>query len=262
MGKNKLAQRQIKFAGVICLLFVILAYPRGVEARRAHQDNVNTPKYLAQKFPDEGEPRGRRRGGTSRREGCPELKTSLTALVPGDKYNNDSFFGATVAEYPTFWVYVPELPKNVRAAEFVLQDKEGKDIYRTSITLTGQGVMGVSLPSQPQYALKQNTNYHWFFRVFCGEPQNKSEYFFVDAWLQRLALNPKLQQQLNVAKSKQYSVFADHNLWYDAVTNLVELRRSNPDDRTLVQDWTNLLKSVGLVELAAAPLTESNISQK
>jgi len=270
MSRNELPQKHPKLAIIMPLLLLTLAsYPAQVQAQltrsplapssgRAHSNIVaNTPIHLAQNFPDEGDPKGRRRGGTSRREGCPVLKTPITALVPGEETNGTSFLASTVAEYPTVWVYVPELPTNLRSGEFVLQDEEGNDVLRTAIPLPGKaGAIAISLPPNRKYALKQNSKYHWFFRVYCGEPQNKPEYFFVDAWMQRVALTPDLQRQLGTAKSREYNAYAAHNVWYDAVTNLAELRRTNPGDRVLAQEWTNLFKVVGLEELAQAPIVQ------
>jgi hypothetical protein len=271
-------QKQMKLGGVIPLLVLTLAsYSPGVQAQLARSLNTpssgrslsnivaNTRIHLAQNFPDEGDPKGRRRGGTSRREGCPDLKTPITALVPGEETNGTSFLASTVAEYPTVWIYVPELPTNLRSGEFVLQDEEGNDVLRTAITLQGlPGVIAISLPPNPQYALKQNSKYHWFFRVYCGDPKNQPEYIFVDAWMQRVALTPDLQRQLATAKPREYNAYAAHNVWYDAVTNLAELRRANlgvseapPQEvRVLAQEWTNLLKTVGLEELAQAPIVQ------
>jgi hypothetical protein len=267
MSKNKLPQRHHKLACAIPLLVIgLVSDPIKVQANpvQSFRNRVtHTSNLLAQRFPDNGDPKGRRRGGTSRRDGCPELKTPITALVPGEENNNKSFFASTVAEYPTFWVYVPELPTNSRFGEFVLQDEQGNDVYRTSLTLSGKaGIIGISLPSSSQYALKQNLKYHWFFRVYCGNPQNKPEYLFVDAWLQRVALTPDLQQQLKTAQSREYTVYAANNLWYDAITNLANLRSTNPSERVLAEDWTNLFKAVGLEELAQAPIVQRYNPQK
>ncbi|MBW4593429.1 MAG: DUF928 domain-containing protein [Brasilonema angustatum HA4187-MV1] len=261
MSKNKLLQRHYQLACSILLLSLgLVNYPPKVQANpeQSFQNKItHTPNLFAQKFPDNGEPKGRRRGGTSRRDGCPSLKTPVTAIVPGEEKNNKSFLGATLAEYPTFWVYLPELPTNLRSGEFVLQDDQGHDIYRTSLTLPAKaGTVGITLPSNSQYALKQNSKYHWFFRVYCGNPQNKPEYFFVDAWLKRVALTPQLQQQLKTAKSQEYKIYTANNLWYDAITNLAELRRTGSDTDTLAKDWTSLFKAVDLEELAGAPILQ------
>jgi Domain of Unknown Function (DUF928) len=255
---NHLPQKQIQLASIIPLLFLNFAsYPSQAQAQLAPtiRNIDSTQNYFAQlQFPDNGAPRGRRRGATGRRDGCPNLKPSITALVPGDQNNNKSFLGKTISEYPTFWVYLPALPKAV-FGEFVFQDEQGNDIWRSAIALPQKpGTFPISLPTKPQYALKLNSKYHWYFKLYCSQPQNSSEYLYVDAWVQRVVATPKLQQQLNIAKPREYIAYTDNHIWYDAVTNLANLRQKNLGDRTLTQDWTNLLKTVGLEELANAPI--------
>lgn len=109
--------------------------------------------------------------------------------------------------------------------------------------------------------LKQHLKYHWYFKLYCGQPQNQPEYFYVDAWVQRVSLTPELQKQLGKAKPRDYTAYATNNIWYDAVTTLAELRRTNPGDRVLGQEWTELFKAVGLEELAQAPIVlRSNLN--
>ena len=260
MNRKKLHQLQIKLAGVSFLLLLSIAsYPPQVYARLAQSfsNSVdNTQNNLAQKFANNGSPhKGRRRGGTSRRDGCPKLKTPITALVPGEEINHKSFLASTVAEYPTFWVYVPELPSNLRSGEFVLQDEEGNDIFRTAISLPEtSAAIALRLPPNPKYAFKQDLKYHWYFRLYCGQPQNQPEYFYVDTWIQRVPLTPDLQKQLGKAELREYAAYATNNIWYDAITSLAELRRTNPNNRVLGEDWTKLLRSVDLEELAQAPI--------
>jgi hypothetical protein len=178
-------------------------------------------------------------------------------LVPGEEASNKSFLASTTAEYPTFWVYIPDLPPNVSYGEFVLQDEEGNDVWRTTITLQGMaGARAINLPPNPQYALKQNSKYNWYFKVYCGQAQNQRQYFYVNAWVQRVALTSNLQQQLKTAKPREYTAYGANDIWYDAVTNLAELCRTNPNDRLLAEDWTKLLTSVGLKELAGAPIVQ------
>ncbi len=227
----------------------------------------NTQNRLGElKFPRNGAPIGRRQGG-ARRTGtqCPDLKTPLTALVPGEETADESksFLAFTVSEYPTFWVYLPQLPTNLRTGEFVFQDDLGKDIYRTPLTLPEKsGAIGISLPQSPEYALKTNNKYQWYFKVYCGdtpkeslrERQNTSEYFYVKAGVQRVALTSQLESQLKTAKPGEYTAYAVNNIWQDALTNLAQKRGANSGDRVLNDDWNNLLTAVGLSEFASAPI--------
>jgi hypothetical protein len=219
-------------------------------------------------LPDNGTPTGRRRGGTGR-DGCPALNTPITALVPGEettgevqegnstKSSSKSFLATTVAEYPSFWIYLPDLPTNLRTGEFVLQDRDGNDIYRSPITLPETpGIIGISLPSNPQYSLKTDQQYHWYFKVYCGALQKTSEYFYVDAWVQRVAMTPDLENKLKTAKSREYVVYADNSIWYDAVTNLADLRRTDSQNAMFKDDWTDLLKAVSLQDIAQAPIIQ------
>lgn len=266
MNRKQLPFQSMKLACVIPLVLVsFMSYPPQVQAQPA--ESVNNPsdstqiQFTQPKFPDHGAPTGRGRGGTSR-DGCPALNTSITALVPGEETSGKSFLALTVAEYPTFWVYVPELPANIRSGEFVLQevkagDEAGDDIYRTPLRLPETpGILSISLPSNPQYSLENNKKYHWYFRVYCGEPQTKPEYFFVDAWVQRVALTPELETQLKTVQPKEYIAYAANTIWYDAITNLADLRRTDSQNAMLEKDWVDLLTAVGLQDLAQEPIVE------
>lgn len=240
-------------------LILLASYPAQVHSQVTQPVKKvvpNTQNRLDQlKFPRNGAPIGRRQGG-ARRNGCPTLKTPITALVPGEETADESksFLAFTVSEYPTFWVYVPQLPTNLRG-EFVFQDEKGEDIYRTPLTLPEKsGAIAISLPQSPQYALKTNNKYQWYFKVYCGDRQNTSEYFHVNAGVQRVPLTSQLESQLKTAKPGEYNAYAVNYIWQDAVTNLAQKRGANSGDRVLSDDWTNLLTAVGLSEFASAPI--------
>lgn len=262
----------MKFTYAIPLAFVVtlISNPLPVSAQLVESASslYSARIHLAQlKFPDNGAPTGRRKGGTSR-DGCITPNTPLTALVPGEEtsvqvgtsfnYRSKSFLASTVAEHPTFWFYVPDLPVSLSSSEFVLQDESEQDVYRTILTLPQKpGVISISLPKSPLYSLEINQKYHWYLKVNCDQVQKTGGYFYVDGWVQRVALTPTLERQLNTAKSRQYVVYAAHNIWYDALTNLAELRRTDSQNTVLAQDWTNLLKAVGLQDLGQEPIVHA-----
>ena len=267
MTKSYLPDNRIILACVIPLTLLSVANLPQVQAQVAQPTktpNVNKQKLERLNFPRNDAPTGRRQGGAKR--GCPDLKQPVTALVPGEETvipgeetvtESISFLASTVSEYPTFWVYVPELPNKVRLGEFVFQDKKGENIYRTPLTLPEKsGVIGISLPQSPQYALKQDNKYQWYVKVYCGDTQNTSDSYYVKAWVQRVALTPKLESELRAAKSEEYIAYAVSQIWQDALTNLAQLRRTNSASSVLAQDWTDLLKAVGLEEFAGAPIVQ------
>ena len=235
----------------------LFTLPNKVQARKANrgasqsQKNENSIKKLGNR----GLPVGRRRGGTSRNS-CPTLNTPLTALVPGEETNKDldgsiSFLAKTISEYPTFWVYVPQLPSNLSSGEFILQNENGEDVYRTDVTLPSTSkVIGINLPSDSQYALKSGQKYHWYFKLDCSETTSEAEYFYVDAWIEKVALTPELKATLDSNKNtiQEYSIYRDRHHWYDKIATLAKLLQANPQDSRLKAEWNELINSVGLLD--------------
>ena len=264
----------MKKSSIIPFLLVSLtSYPLPVWAKltQTFSKPINsTGVYFAQQpqFPDNGAPTGRRRGGTSR-DGCPTLSMPVTALVPGEeildraegatssKSTSKSFLASTVAEYPTFLFYVPALSARIKAGEFVLQSEAGDDVYRTPLILPQQpGIISIKFTQSVHYSLQINKKYHWYFKVYCEERKRASDYFFVDGWIQRVALTPKLNSQLSKASLSKYKIYTANNLWYDALTNLADLRYTNSHNATLAKDWDDLLIPSGLQDLTGIPITQ------
>ncbi|MBH8572234.1 DUF928 domain-containing protein [Nostocaceae cyanobacterium CENA369] len=203
--------------------------------------------------PDDINAPGNRIGGGKR--GCEnankELITSqqkrLTALVPVYPLPNaELVLGLTTTSHPTFWFYVPDVRK--ANAEFVLQNEVGQTVYQSPVSLSGiPGVINLSLPSTAS-SLEIGKRYHWYFNIYCNSQQPP---IFVDGWIKRVELNAVVKSQLAKATPKQrLAIYASHGIWYESVTTSAELRRLDPK-RT---DWTNLLQSVGLNDIASEPI--------
>jgi hypothetical protein len=217
--------------------------------------------------PDRGAP-GQRQGAATRsiRSQCRPGNQPLTALVPITRRTGSegqgssaaivtwkSVLGSTVAERPTFWFYVPYTLTPAHRLEFVLQDETGNDIYKTSFTQSGTspGVVGVELPSTVA-PLEVGKMYHWFFSIECSP----DEAVLVDGWVQRVPLNALLERQLDQATQKEkIALYANNHIWHEALTSLAGLRRQNPEDDKLKEDWVTLLQSIDLNAIAQEPIT-------
>lgn len=215
-------------------------------------------------FSGDGRP-GDRTGGGSRTP-CPIINAPFTtALIPA------SNLGKTVAERPTFWFYVPYPPQTAPAGEFVLQEEDGSEVYRTAFTLPETpGLVSFSTPLVVE-PLKINKLYRWYFKLYC-EAQKSSTPVFVEGWVQRVERTPALERQLQSAESRKDVVYAANGIWYDALNSLAQLRLNNPSNSILADDWANLLstKGVGLEQFSRGsivgkvilpPLADSSSSQ-
>lgn len=201
--------------------------------------------------PDIGEPGQRSEAGS---RGCEEMNKQfassqkrLTALVPVYS-DSELVLGATIAEYPTFWFYIPYQPPI--PGKFVLRDKDGKLVYQTDVTLPETpGVVSVSLP-RAEAPLEIGKQYHWFLKIYCKAQQPPT---FVEGWIQRNSLNPVLKSQLEKATPRdRFALYATKGIWFDALSTAVELRRRNPKDTS----WAALLRAVGLNNIAIEPIVQ------
>ncbi len=201
------------------------------------------------------------RGGAASR-GCDANNQTVIALVPAyEEIAITKVWGLTHTEHPNLLFFVPYDTSLITNMEFVLQkqiNNTNKTIYRTSLTSpTSPGIISVSLP-EPITPLKPETMYRWFLKVKvkCNSQQsNRLDY--VEGWIQKVNKNPALTELLKQAKPQQkVAIYAEKGIWYDAIATLAQLRLANPNDTTLLANWTSLLNSVGLGSLAKQPLTD------
>lgn len=202
------------------------------------------------KLPSRGAP-GNRRKGAGVRDSCPKLanpEEELTALVPGTN------LGLAVSERPTFWFYVPYSPNNRLAVEFSLRDRQGKNLYQQIFPLMETpGIVSIALPETVS-PLEIDELYRWRFAVICN-PNNRTGDLSVEGAVERSPLTPELRNHLEKATPQErIAIYAENGFWYDALTNLVELRRTKPQDRILQQDWTDLWQQVRLESIANKPI--------
>ncbi len=215
----------------------------------AYFDSSNIQIRFNQKEAD-GSSRGRpsRRVGTGSRGECPPVEVPVTALIPNKNP------GLTVEEHPTFWFFVPYQFSNISKGEFALQDEANNDIYRTSFSvLRTPGIVSLSVPST--VTLKVNKSYQWYFKIYCSQ-QNLTNPVFVHGWVEREALKPDLERLLQADSNarSRIAMYAQNGIWYSALTELAKLRFAEPKNTVFINDWANLLRDVGLENLAQEPI--------
>ncbi|MFE1746973.1 DUF928 domain-containing protein [Coleofasciculus sp. H7-2] len=224
---------------------------------------------------DRSAPAGRQRGGASRGGTCPAVigEEPLTALVPaterslneGQSGNSglktfESVWALTAAESPTFWYYVPYALTSDLPVEFILQDDQGNNVYKTKFIASQKqpGVVKVRLPATVA-PLEVGKMYRWFFMIDC-DPDAPP---LVEGSVQRIAPSATLKSQLQKATPRERVVlYAKQGIWHDALTALAELRIANPKDAALTADWVSLLNSGGLEAIAQEPVIDCCTAQQ
>ena len=193
-------------------------------------------------------------GGASRDGGqcfsnATKTSASVTPLMPNTNH------GLTLAERPTLFVHVPQT--TAKEAFFSLQDEQSNEHYQTTLLLPDKpGVIGVKVPDDAP-ALQTGKNYKWSLVIVCDE-ELEPDSPGVSGWIRRVEPNPSLVNQTKLAASlESTSKLAEAGIWYDALSTLAQLRRSQPENQTLTKDWQELLKSVGLDAIATEPLIEN-----
>ncbi len=184
-------------------------------------------------------------GGASRGEGCPSESASVCVVPVMPNTKN----GLTIAERPTFFVYVPET--SAKEIFFGLNDENNQNYYQTKIPIEGKsGILRFQLPANAP-ALEVGKNYRWTF-IIIDEQGLRADSRGVEGSIQRVVANPTLVSQLqNQSLVQQAVLYGKNGIWYETLTSLAEARKSNPD---LELTWQNLLKSVGLNAIATKPL--------
>lgn len=152
----------------------------------------------------------------------------------------------TTAEHPTFLVYVPYGSDQVEYGEFsvLVGLNEMQRLYQTRFTLPAQpGIVSIRLPDAPEYALQENEYYHWYFKLACAGSSTTN--IQVDGWVQRVALTPDRQSQIESAAPV---------VWYDALAKVAEQRMADPQSPALLSQWQNLLTTIDAAELVEEPI--------
>lgn len=206
-----------------------------------------------------GAPVRREAGGTRGEDACTQrTQKRLTALVP------QGSFGVTVAASPTLLFYMPKMNPEAppKAVEFVLADDNENEVYKSTFKTTSKsGVVSISLPPNAgSPRLQVGKDYHWYLSIVC-DPQERSNDIWVNGKIRRVELQANTTSQLQQAAPKDKAkLYAQAEVWFDALAALAQQRTNNPNDAGTLQEWEQLLKSVQLDAIAKEPLAQSAIA--
>lgn len=222
-------------------------------------NNNNTPGG----FDGQGRPRRRTSGGA--RGNCGD---QLVALLPGSdtilasqtgsdcSLASTSELAATLDPYPTLWFHIPAQDQDRDRAngELVILDENHQALAVETVILPSEsGIIGVQL----SHPLEAGQSYHWVFSILT-HPNSPSQNPTVEGSLSRLPPNSELTIALETARTpqEQARIFAQQGIWHDALNALAGLRRAEPNNTAVTQDWISYLSSVGLDAIATAPLID------
>ncbi|MEH2265463.1 DUF928 domain-containing protein, partial [Nostoc sp.] len=71
--------------------------------------------------------------------------------------------------------------------------------------------------------------------------------------------------EITLAKANLYklpTIYAEAGIWHEALTSLVQLRQTEPNNFKARLDWRQFFKSVGLSAIASEPLIDCCTSRK
>lgn len=206
------------FSIAICLTVTCAVAPAMAQRNNQNQDRAEFP--------------GRRIGGGTRGE-CVVNSPSLAALTPV------SNLGVTKSDRPTVYFSMPVIDAPVQA-DFVLQDADGNAVYETSLTAAkAERIVGVHLPKN---ILKVGQDYQWYFSAVC-DPQDSSQNVVLAGWLRRVSPEKSFTNESSLELAKSYQ---EAGLWIDAIATLVELRKTYPQNKDVMQQWTQMLQVLEL----------------
>lgn len=177
---------------------------------------------------------------------CQRTNQTLTPLIP---VKNPIL---TISEYPIFWFYIPYAPEDIESIKFsvnIRDDKTGQEktrLYQASFKLPAtRGVIGISLPSVPKYALEEGKFYHWYFKLYCKGNTSSQFDLDVNGWVQRVPRTSENEGKI---------AGGSPDIWYDALTSVAKGRIANPQDPNLNEKWANLLEFIDRKDLAQETL--------
>ena len=205
---------------------------------------------------DFGLPTHRRDGGSRGfRDSCvaDAENQNLMAIIP------EKTVGISASTSPELFFYIPKL-ENKSTLEFVLRNESDDLIYEAFLTTEGDGIVSVEIPADvSSQMLEADQNYHWYLSMICDRLQ-RSRDIVVEGWMRQETMDVATKEQLTTASLiEKAEVYQEQGLWFDALSALTEQTDSIAEKTIMRQKWSEMLASVGLADLAAEPIVETEL---
>jgi len=157
---------------------------------------------------------------------------------------------STTAAHPTFLFFVPTTTAS--QVQFSISDRDRKSIYRQSFALSGKsGIFRLELPTDRFRELAVGQVYKWEFNIICVADRPVDDDFVVGK-LQRVPLSVEAKSALSqVSLWERYRAFE-----YDGLMVLDALRRTNPTEQKIQDEWESWLERHKLGDLKQLPAIE------
>jgi hypothetical protein len=179
---------------------------------------------------------GQRGQGGGQRGDCKRYE-DVTALVP--LTDQGIYWGQTTRDRPTLWLNTPQGLEADLLMEVVVRAANGKPIAKQLLTApsTAPGVISIPFPAT---TLTENQFYRWEVVFYC-DAENSDKPLTFQGQIQRVAAPPFASDPTS-DPVEQAQLLADRGIWFDALTQLGNARRSQPS-AALTTGWNELLQS-------------------
>ena len=198
----------------------------------------------------EGLPSNRRDGGS--RGNCIANGQDFVALVPNRPVNET----ASISSQIFFYVPQTEEPKEI---EFILRNREDRLVHKTVMQTTDRsGIMSVTIPEQVQENSREYYgDYHWYLSLIC-DSQQRAKDVVLEGWIEYVELNNSVKEKINLSNSiRKSNLLQQEGIWYDALSVLAEQKKLDSDLTLIQKEWSQILESIGLLDLASEPLIKA-----
>jgi len=258
-------RKSVLALGIIVSLMTTLApVTAQVKPSNTISDPISIPSLLPNLPDDTGGGTPQTDNGTGTRGDCEYQEGDLLLTRMAGSKN----FQLTVSEHPTILVYVPYTSDKVSSGEFSIQQGEN-DIYRTTFKLPATpGIVSVTVP-KTETPLEIDKTYRWYFEINCPSARQSQQSTTrltpasLTGFVRRVSQPPELEAELNQATNplERVAAYARHDMWYDLLTELAQLRLKYPENATLESIWLDLLgdERIGLTEIKQEPIIGSVI---